>query len=79
MTCFQLPKELCAEIDSMIARFWWGSISERKKISWEKMAKQKRYGGMGFREFHIFNLLIATKHSQSSYRWTSLLFGCDLL
>lgn len=23
MNCFQFPIELCSEIDSMIARFWW--------------------------------------------------------
>lgn len=29
MNCFQLPMELCSEIDSMIARFWWGSTKDK--------------------------------------------------
>lgn len=47
MNCFQLPNELCFEIDSMIARFWWGSTNEKQKISWiagKKMTKTMREG-----------------------------------
>lgn len=29
MNCFQLPMELCSELDSMLARFWWGSTTEK--------------------------------------------------
>lgn len=29
MNCFQLPMELCSELDSMLARFWWGSTPEK--------------------------------------------------
>jgi len=58
MNCFQLPKELCSEIDSLIARFWWGSTQEKKKISWiawRKMVTSKKNGGLGFRDLHLFN------------------------
>lgn len=34
MNCFQLPMELCSDIDSMVARFWWGSTKDKRKLSW---------------------------------------------
>lgn len=58
MNCSQLPKELCSEIDSLIVRFWWGSISERNNmswVSWKKISRPKRNEGLGFRELHNFN------------------------
>lgn len=58
MNCFQLPMELCSDIDSLIARFWWGSTKERRKLSWvawKKMTTSKKSGGMGFRDLHLFN------------------------
>lgn len=58
MNVFQLPKELCSEIDSMIATFWWGSTPEKRKISWvvgKKLITTKNNGGLGFRNLHIFN------------------------
>ncbi|XP_010513002.1 PREDICTED: uncharacterized protein LOC104788940 [Camelina sativa] len=58
MNCFELPKKLCSELDSLIARFWWGSTQEKKKISWvawKKLVTSKNEGGLGFRDFHLFN------------------------
>ncbi|KAL1217987.1 putative mitochondrial protein [Cardamine amara subsp. amara] len=58
MNVFQLPIELCSEINSMIARFWWGTTPENKKISWvswKKMNTSKKSGGLGFRDLHQFN------------------------
>lgn len=45
MSCFQLPKSLCANIQSALTRFWWDDDPDQKKISWiswEKMAKPKK-------------------------------------
>lgn len=58
MNVFQLPVELCSEIDSMMARFWWGSTPDKKKISWvawTKMGNSKKDGGLGFRNLQLFN------------------------
>lgn len=58
MNCFQLPVELCNEIDSIISSFWWGSTGEKRKMSyvaWKKMTVSKQAGGMGFRELQKFN------------------------
>ena len=52
MSCFQLPKGLCDEIENMMRRFWWGQRGQEFKVawvSWRKLCKSKLKGGMGFR------------------------------
>jgi hypothetical protein len=47
MSVFQLPKTLCQEINSMMARFWWGHKGNEKRVawmSWERMGKAKEKG-----------------------------------
>jgi dipeptide/tripeptide permease len=51
MSVFFLPKLLCAWINSLMTRFWWGHKEKDKKISWmswSKMGVPKACGGMGF-------------------------------
>lgn len=53
MTCFKLPQSLCKRIQSALARFWWDASPENQKIrwmAWEKMAKPKWMGGLGFKD-----------------------------
>ena len=49
MSCFQLPKGLCDEIESMMRKFWWGQEFKVAWVSWRKLCKSKLKGGMGFR------------------------------
>jgi hypothetical protein len=61
MSVFQLPKTLCQEINSMMARFWWGHKGNDKRVawmSWERMGKPKEKGGMGYRDLECFNMAI---------------------
>ncbi|KAG7599472.1 Reverse transcriptase domain [Arabidopsis suecica] len=78
MNCFQLPMELCSEIDSLIARFWWGSTQEKKKISWiawKKLVTSKKEGGLGFRDLHLFNqALLANQAWKIIQRPQSLIY-----
>jgi hypothetical protein len=42
---------------SIMAQFWWsGSLDKRSMhwLAWEKVAKPKICGGMGFRDMHAF-------------------------
>lgn len=65
LSCYIMPEVCCKEIDSMLAKFWWGSREESKKfhwLSWERLSKAKSKGGMGFRGFKEFNKAKLGKH-----------------
>lgn len=32
MSCFKLPEDVCKELESLMAKFWWGSKEGEKKI-----------------------------------------------
>lgn len=64
MSCFELPKHLCHEINQLMARFWWGAKGNEKKIHWEawdKLCTPKVEGGMGFKSMVPFNLSLLAK------------------
>jgi ribonuclease HI len=64
MGIFLLPKSLCSELHSLMARFWWGHKENEKKIawmSWSKMGVPKECGGMGFRDLSCFNKALLAK------------------
>lgn len=57
MNCFKFPVTLYREMDSLIAKFWWGQKEEEHKIhwkSWEFLGLSKLEGGMGFRNLNDF-------------------------
>lgn len=65
LSCYKLPEGCCKDIDSMLAKFWWGSKEEERKIhwmSWAKLSKAKERGGLGFRGFSNFNKALLGKH-----------------
>lgn len=65
LSWYKLPEGCCNDIDSMLAKFWWGSKEEERKIhwmSWAKLSKAKERGGLGFRGFSDFNKALLGKH-----------------
>jgi hypothetical protein len=63
MSCFDLTKQLCEEISALIARYWWSQQDKSRChwISWEKMTKAKKDGGVGFRDLHLFNMAMLSR------------------
>ncbi|XP_028089060.1 uncharacterized protein LOC114289509 [Camellia sinensis] len=64
MACFIFPKNFCAKLNSLISKFWWNGDPESKGIhwvNWAQLAMPKSEGGLGFRDFHDFNLALVAK------------------
>ena len=58
MSCYKLLKELCKCIGREMAKFWWESNREKRKIhwiGWGKLSEAKQNGGLGFRDLENFN------------------------
>lgn len=64
MGCFDITKDMCDQISSMIGRYWWSNQDKENKmhwIRWEKLTEPKSAGGLGFRDIHTFNLAMLSK------------------
>ncbi|QHO00044.1 uncharacterized protein DS421_13g403050 [Arachis hypogaea] len=66
MNVVKLPKSFCKKLEGKIAKFWWaGSGKERGThwISWKRMTKSKKDGGLGFRNLENQNIAYLAKQA----------------
>ncbi|XP_019181687.1 PREDICTED: uncharacterized protein LOC109176752 [Ipomoea nil] len=64
MSVFLLPETLCISLERLMNRYWWDKSSTEKGIhwlAWDKMCVPKKYGGLGFKRLHEFNLALHGK------------------
>jgi hypothetical protein len=58
MSCFQVSVAICDKMKKCIANHWWSFEAGRQKMhwrSWEWLTSPKSLGGLGFRDFTLFN------------------------
>lgn len=58
MGVFKMSKGFCEKYERLIREFWWGEEEGHRRVhwmSWDKITKPKRGGGIGFRDMHLFN------------------------
>ncbi|XP_019182405.1 PREDICTED: uncharacterized protein LOC109177491 [Ipomoea nil] len=65
MSVFLLPMGICTAIERTMNRYWWGSGNERgiHWKAWDKLCIPKKYGGLGFKELHTFNIAMLGKQA----------------
>ncbi|CAN6707535.1 unnamed protein product [Malus baccata var. baccata] len=64
MNLFKFPAMVCDELDTLVARFWWGNGGGDNKIHWvskKVLGLLKNLGGLGLRNFMEFNDALLAK------------------
>lgn len=66
MGCVDITKEVFDHIGREICRYWWSQNDKENKmhwLSWEKLKRSNKQGGLRFRDAHAFNIAMLAKQS----------------
>nr|XP_051205578.1 uncharacterized protein LOC127319648 [Lolium perenne] len=66
MSVFQFPAGLVEELNQLIRNFHWGDEHDRRRmhwLSWDKLTQPKLNGGMGFRDFRVYNQALLARQA----------------
>lgn len=68
MNVFIFPLEITQEIERALSKFWWSTTqnngttkSQLCWMSWDRMARHKNAGGLGFKNFRDYNMAMLGK------------------
>ncbi|XP_019182140.1 PREDICTED: uncharacterized protein LOC109177284 [Ipomoea nil] len=65
MSTFLLSVRVCATIEKLFNRYWWGGGGVGTRgihwLSWNRLCNPKSKGGLGFRKLHEFNVALLAK------------------
>ena len=56
---------LCKDISSLMANYWWGDSNGKNKLhwlSWKKLSMKRNAGGLGFKDIEAYNKALLGKH-----------------
>lgn len=66
MSIFKFPRSTCDDLARMIRSYWWGAYRGKRKThwkAWDHLLQPKAAGGMGFKDFRMFNQALLARQA----------------
>ncbi|XP_074288534.1 uncharacterized protein LOC141613690 [Silene latifolia] len=63
---FILPKNVISKIESVCRKYLWHGSDHKESpalVSWDQICQPKKQGGLGLRDFHVWNLATVGKYA----------------